>query len=632
MRSRTFTERLPLAMAAVLVVLLALLALLQWRWIGEVSRLEQQRMRARLHAAGAAMARDFDGEVTRIFLAFHPEVLEDPAEGMARTVRQYERWRAEAPYPGLVKEVLLVRRGEAGGLDLLRLAPGARDFVPVPWPADLAEVRRDLERAPRTPEQGFREFAQLVHLVPEVPAMVVPCSLTPPPADGAAPGPPAPPSGDWARSQLVLRLDPRVIAGEILPDLTRRHFGDATGGEYAVAVLDRRQPQRALFLSDPVVPAAAFGDADARLGIFGLRLFEQMHVPPGPPGRAPGPGRAGEHLPPLHRFHDWLMRSRGGGGHGHGGAPPPGAGSRQGDWVLAIKHRDGSLEEVVTAVRGRNLAVSLGALALLAATAALMVVTTHRAQRLARQQIEFVAGVTHELHTPLTAIRSAGQNLADGVASGPEQVRRYGTLIESEGRRLSDMVGQALELAGIQSGRRIYHPRPVAVAEIVGGALTESRWLLEERGIEVGSRLEEPLPPVLADPASLRRAVANLIENAVKHGGRGGWVGIAVRQAGPGEVEIAVSDRGSGIRREDLPHLFEPFYRGRDAGEASVPGSGLGLALVRHIAEAHGGRISVTSQRGAGSTFTLRLPTAPAPAAPATREAPEGTESLKEPA
>src|SRR5262245_6127962 len=223
MRSRTFTARLPLAMAAVLVVLLAVLALLPWRWIGEVSRLEQQRMRARLHAAGAAMARDFDGEITRVFLSFHPEVLEDPAEGVARTVRQYERWRAAAPYPGLVREVLLARRGEAGGLDLLRLSPEARDFVPIPWPADLAGVRRELEQNPRTAEQGFREFAHLVRLVPEVPAMVIPCSLMPPAEPAQEPARRVPPAGDWAGAHLVLLLDPQVMAGEILPELTRRH-------------------------------------------------------------------------------------------------------------------------------------------------------------------------------------------------------------------------------------------------------------------------------------------------------------------------------------------------------------------------------------------------------------------------
>ena len=275
-----------------------------------------------------------------------------------------------------------------------------------------------------------------------------------------------------------------------------------------------------------------------------------------------------------------------------------------------IKHRDGSLEAAVAHVRFHNLGISLGILALLGAAMAMIMVTTQRAQRLARQQIEFVAGVTHELNTPLTAVRSAGQNLADGVVSDPAQVRRYGTLIANEGRRLSDMVAQALEFAGIQSGRRAYHLRPVEVAEIVDDALQDSRWLLQEKGIELEREVEPDLPAVLADAAALRRAVQNLVENAVKHGGAGGWIGVRARRAASGQVEITVADRGPGIAAEDLPHLFEPFFRGRNAAVGNIPGSGLGLSLVRHIAESHGGRIAVDTVVGQGSAFTLRLPAA----------------------
>jgi len=265
----------------------------------------------------------------------------------------------------------------------------------------------------------------------------------------------------------------------------------------------------------------------------------------------------------------------------------------------------------VRALRWHNLAASLGILGLLATTAIVLVATTQRARRLARQQIEFVAGVTHELHTPLAAIRAAGENLADGVVAEPAQVRRYGALIEGEGRRLSTLVAQLLELAGIQSGRA-YRFEPVEVGAIVDGALTESRWLLEQAGVAVERDVPDHLPQVLADTGALRRAVQNLIENGVKYGGQEGWLRVRAR-ATDGGVEIAIADRGPGIRRDELRHLFEPFFRGRDAAAAGVPGVGLGLALVRHIAEAHGGRVSVASEADGqpGSVFTLQLPAAP---------------------
>ncbi|HEX6864296.1 MAG TPA: HAMP domain-containing sensor histidine kinase, partial [Thermoanaerobaculia bacterium] len=285
----------------------------------------------------------------------------------------------------------------------------------------------------------------------------------------------------------------------------------------------------------------------------------------------------------------------------------------EGAWQLAIQHRVGSLETAVARARHHNMAVSLGILALVAITSGLMVVTTQRAQRLARQQIEFVAGVTHELHTPLTAIRSAGQNLADGVVADAQQVRRYGSLIEREGRRLTDMVGQVLELAGIQSGRRVYEVRPEDVEALVEGALEDCRVLLDERKVRVEREIPPGLPPVLADGAALRRALRNLIENAVRHGGTEGWIGLQARGAKEG-VEITVADRGPGIRREDLPHLFKPFYRGKDTKTNGVPGSGLGLSVVRHVVEALGGRVSVasatTGEGERGSAFTLHLPAA----------------------
>ncbi|HXO19050.1 MAG TPA: HAMP domain-containing sensor histidine kinase, partial [Thermoanaerobaculia bacterium] len=221
----------------------------------------------------------------------------------------------------------------------------------------------------------------------------------------------------------------------------------------------------------------------------------------------------------------------------------------------------------------------------------------------------------HELHTPLTAIRSAGQNLADGVVAEPAQVRRYGALIEREGRRLSDRVAQVLEFAGFHSGRRAYTLRRVDVSELVSGALADSRWLLEERRVRVETEVPADLPAVLADAGALKRALQNLIENAVKYGGREPWVGLRARsleESGERVVEVAVEDRGPGICREDLPFLFEPFYRGREAAAGTVPGSGLGLSIVRQVVRAHRGRVTVASGGpGRGSAFTLRLPALP---------------------
>jgi len=593
MRSRSLAQRLPIAIAAVLVLLLAVLAILQWRWIGEVSAMERHRMKMSLFGAGSHFTEDFDREVTRAYLYFHPGTAEPPEARLARVLRQYDRWNAETPYPRLVRDVFLSRPAGDGGTGLEVLWPAEHRFVACPWPPELAALRQRLEAARRPADPPFDP--RTLTLAADIPGLVI--NLFPSPGSPSAPDAKAPPD-PLAGTYLLVRLDQKVITGDIFPALTRRYFESPQGTGYALAVETKDAPQRAVFLSDPHMPVAAIGTGDLQLDMYRLRPFDELRSLWA--GHAPGGNRA--RVAPS-------ARPRMGG-------PPPGERRREresGAWLLVLKHRDGSLEDAVTAVRRRNLGISVGILALLAATMSLMMVVTQRAQRLARLQIEFVAGVTHELNTPLTAIRSAGQNLAAGVVAEPGQVRRYGNLIESEGRRLSDMVGQALELAGIQSGRRVYHPRPVEVRDVVDGALQDCRWLLQEKSIEVEKDVDRDLPLVLADPSALLRAVQNLVENAIKYGGRAGWIGVQARQAPSGQVEITVSDRGPGIRREDLPHLFKPFFRGRDAAAGGIPGSGLGLSLVNHIAEAHGGRVTVTTgvsgaAVGGGSTFTLSLP------------------------
>lgn len=590
MKPRDLTQRLPFAIAALLLVLLALLATLQWHWSGEVSDLERQRMRSSLLTAASRFSDDVDREVTRAFFLFRTEPGETEEERIERILRQHERWQAEAPYPRMIREVFIVRSSaEESKLEILRLAEGR--FEASAWPADLEKTLAELRARPGPPRGAFGTMVS-----GEIPGLVIPLTLsrTPRPSE----------EGPGSGAELVVRFDRNVLANEIFPTLTKRHFQTAKGVDYALAVFDEQSPDQAVYVSDSQLPPASFREGDLSLGVLGLRPFEELR----PLWEAAGrPRDRFPHRGPREWEGERPPRPALGGGPG----PDERPGERRHDseaWRLVVKHRDGSLEEAVAAIRRRNLGISLGILALLAATAGMMMMTTQRAQRLARQQIEFVAGVTHELHTPLTAIRSAGQNLADGVVADPGQVKRYGALIEGEGRRLSNMVGQALEFAGIQSGRRVYHPQPVEAEEIVAGALRDCRWLLQEKRVEVEKEVEAGLPRLLADAVALRHAVANLLENAVKYGGSARWIGLQVRREDSGQVAIQVSDRGPGVRKEDLPHLFEPFFRSRTAATGGIPGSGLGLSLVRHIAEAQGGRVTVATELGKGTAFTLHLP------------------------
>jgi signal transduction histidine kinase len=226
--------------------------------------------------------------------------------------------------------------------------------------------------------------------------------------------------------------------------------------------------------------------------------------------------------------------------------------------------------------------------------------------------------VSHELRTPLAVIRSAAQNLSAGVISDPAHTRRYGELIDGEGRRLTDMVEQVMTLAGLESGKPLQGMREIDIPALVSDALASCTAMCDAAGVavEVNTGLGGSIPMVMADEAAIRRALQNLITNAVKHGADGRWIGVTVSaQGGRGgrEVQIAVADRGRGIDAADLAHVFEPFHRGRHAIEQQVHGNGLGLHLVKLIASAHGGRVSVHSTPGHGATFTLHLPVAELP-------------------
>jgi signal transduction histidine kinase len=224
--------------------------------------------------------------------------------------------------------------------------------------------------------------------------------------------------------------------------------------------------------------------------------------------------------------------------------------------------------------------------------------------------MEFVAGVSHELRTPVAVIRSASENLAHGVVGG-DRVKSYGQLLQTEAKRLGEMVEQVLQYAGIESGRGLNAPVALPPTEIIDSAIESSLPLIEKTGVRVHREIASDLPQILGDAAALRSAVQNLIANAVKYGGRDRWVGIRAEHAHDrrrSEVRITVSDHGAGIPASELPHIFDPFYRGTDAVERQIHGNGLGLSLVKRIVAAHGGRVSVTTRAGAGSSFTIALP------------------------
>jgi signal transduction histidine kinase len=283
------------------------------------------------------------------------------------------------------------------------------------------------------------------------------------------------------------------------------------------------------------------------------------------------------------------------------GEPPP--------WTLVTQHRDGSVEAYVSNVERRNLGIGFGILVLLGASVAAIIVSSQRARTFAQRQVDFVSSVSHEFRTPLAVIYSAGENLADGVAKDTAQVAKYGNLIKGEGKKLSAMVEQILDFAGANSGKRKYNLRETSVADVAISAVEECRSALDSAEFEIETDLPGSLPPVNADRPALTQAIQNLIANSIKYSNGNKWIRLSAAN-GDGTIKITVEDRGIGISHSDLKQVFEPFYRSKEVVDAQIHGNGLGLALVKQIAEAHGGTVHAESKPGGGSKFTIEIPTA----------------------
>ena len=560
-RARRPFSVLPVAIGTILL-LLAALATLQYRWAGELSEAERARLRASARTRAESMGRDFDAEISRAFRELEMDEATVRARDFAAWSARLEAWRREARWPRLVRALYLVEPGGADGR-IEKYVPTDRAFVPVAWPADLEPVRSRL----RPDAAGRRGMFEPI--VEAVPALVMLAFDRDRRGPAGPPGPPpGPPSSRTPFVAAVLDLD--AIRDEILPALAERHFGGPAGLDHDLRIVRQRERGTTIWASD----AVPFSRVDAAAGLLELR---SDHGPPGP--------RAGP------------------------GFPARAYGEDSGRWRLEIASRAGPLDEVVAAARRRNLAVGFGVLQLLLAAVSLVVVSAGRAQRLGERQMQFVAAVSHELRTPVAVIRSTSENLADGVVKDLGQVRVYGEVMRDESRRLGEMIEDVLAFAGASAQERAQRADEVPVAALVDDTLAALAAALHAGGFAVEREIEPRLPSVRGDAAKLRHALQNLVENAMKYDGGRRWVAVrAVFDEAAEQVVLSVVDRGRGIAAADLPHVFEPFYRGRDAQERQIHGFGLGLALVRRTMEDHGGRVSVASTPGCGATFTLRLP------------------------
>jgi signal transduction histidine kinase len=276
-------------------------------------------------------------------------------------------------------------------------------------------------------------------------------------------------------------------------------------------------------------------------------------------------------------------------------------------YEVAIRLSDDRFDAWVRSVVTANLAIiAVTFLVILTAAAFALRFILHEME-LSELKSTFVSNVSHELKTPLALIRLFSETLEMGRVTEPEKQKEFLRIIHKESDRLTHLINNVLDLSRIEQGKKTYQLEPVDLAAIVRETLTAYQFQLEQQGFAVESQIEENLPPVRADGAALTQAILNLMDNAIKYSGTRRYLRVELAREGA-EARIAVEDHGVGIPPREQASIFEKFYRVEKGLVHDVKGSGLGLALVKHIVDGHGGRITVDSRPGQGSRFSIFLP------------------------
>ena len=220
-----------------------------------------------------------------------------------------------------------------------------------------------------------------------------------------------------------------------------------------------------------------------------------------------------------------------------------------------------------------------------------------------------IAWAGHDLRTPLASIQAIVEALADGMVDDPQTVDRYLHTAQREIRSLSLLIDDLFELAQLEAGGLRLELQPNSLSDLISDTIESFSELASRQSVTLEGSVQPGVDPVRMDAQQIGRVLSNLLGNAVRHTPAGGMVKVQAT-TGHDVVRVEISDTGEGIRAEDLPHIFERFYRGEKSRSRATGGAGLGLAIAKGIVEAHGGRIGAESTAGEGTSFLFTLPAA----------------------
>ncbi|HEX3878102.1 MAG TPA: HAMP domain-containing sensor histidine kinase [Bryobacteraceae bacterium] len=537
--------RLEWALLAVIAVVCAVLSFLQYRWTGELSRAEPALLRAGLNEQVGRLVRNFNEEIRESSAALLPDAAEVRAKGTAEAHKARYEQWAGAHDRALFSR-LDVAVPKQGAVQLYRMDAGG-NLTAEEWPEGWGHLREEMTE--RSRGQG-RPPA----MPPDSNLIELPVFANPDDRGSEL---------EW----MLFELDQNYVRSKILPRLVAEYLNPGNELVYDASV-SWGGPHNAVIYSTRADQSDVAEKADATAGMFS------------PETEAAGRGRG--------RFHEERRMSR---------------------WVIAVRHRAGSLDAAVARARRRNLIASLLLVGLLGGVAWALVRYTARSRRLAEMQFRFAAGVSHDLRTPLTAIRGAAYNMAEGLVKEPAAVNRYAKLIQRNAEELTAMIENVLAFSATLQSKTEQSRKVLAVGELLQHAAAAMTPEAEQAGCRLEVNVAPDLPTVRGDSVALELVFRNLIGNAARHGAQGKWIGVSAARAGDG-VEVRVCDRGPGIAEAERERIFEPFYRGKVSRAQRVQGTGLGLSLAKNTVEQYKGTVEAHNSPGGGAEFTVRLPAA----------------------
>lgn len=618
---------------------------LQLRWMNQAHQSGKLAAQESLAKSVRLVVEDLELKVWLLLGLFRSDADVDPATAEGHYRQRFYMWHELSQHGPAIKRILIyeMSAGKAGRLGEVTHLLGSDNFNTVPWSEDLVQVRQYIEEYGFPHGRGVKQrWTGTWVFHPGAMALLRPIVAHVPSSRNRL---------DWpaVTGYLILKLDWAYVCDRLIPDTLNRLFGRGPFGRaYTIDfVVDGDRHIRYELARAPNTEESY--PSPSALSYLRTRLDEADSLPPAStPDESAALMFAQSAIPPsvrqqigavqriwVHRLTDsWRFRSlaiaeRGplwstSWGTGIRGSRLAGflrsesgiprlylVGDTRFHLQLHANHVGLPLAEAIDRERLRSLLMVVFASVLLLGGIVSAVVGRALVARSAKVKTDAAASIAHQLLTPITAVVSIGENMGRGILGRHGKALEYGELIHRYGQRLQTIVDRAMQMSALETFERRFEVVALDVSKVAENAIDDLRFMIEDSGFTLECALAADLPKVRADMEALQQAVSDLIGNAVKYGMPGRWLKVettlAFAKSGQ-EVQIRVHDRGPGISAVDAERIFEPYYRIDNRITKSRAGAGLGLKLVVEMVKGMGGTVTLESEEGRGSVFTIHIP------------------------